>query len=1570
LAIKFLDAPTTQPATNDTQKELSFREKLKAVADNPTRQLTLAEKIASSAPGRAILGAMVDVGENPVSRGIASAPANVATSVSDLYLGATQKTYEVVGLEDAAKDVETTRRQIRGIADEIDAFNARQDKLFSGGETMARVMRGASSAVTEALTAGGAAGLFGNASKGNSLLMQYYATRSTQEALRQNPEAWDTAIAHGLIDGISTGLGEYVGLPTAQLAGVPKSVANRMLGRAVSRAKSSVPIPDGALRAIFGASLEAGQEVLTETAHYFADVSAGLEKLDWKKYGNRMAETAATAGLTGASATGVQQIVDTMRQRQEAIPSFLESEMAARNEALLQREIDAGLVEMPALEEAAPAEGQPKPTAEEKAQRQAEHVVKFRNEKAGAFKSLSLDDKLFDLAMREQRVDSTERAATRLQAASKFKPGRQVVDTGPTMGVSEPAEPAKLDQQVQEIADVNPEAATEAATAVPPRDSAIDAELALLADMEAEANALRQELSENANVKSPQREQLRADLDNINATIAERLTQLAEQESAMPREVEKASSATIPPRTRAQRRIDALTKQVNTAKAKTADVRKQFQTRKEMNKQLVKDSLAYVQEALPPSARIGLEAAAAKVDTVGKLDKFIKRVDATVARYEKQLAKKGLAAAMKKAEKYATRPEDRAKVSDILSPVDVSSKRVRERAKQLVDYVKAHPEVGTPAGYTEALEKVNKIGVNELSTPEIRQLAEAIEAVAAEASADNQFRTIARDMTIEQYAENVKSQISVNRPRASGVVGETIAKVSNILSRPESIMAGLSEDLRVLAWENIGVGAQRNQLDYAQRQHDDMRRLLNSKGLSPDRVANKTFQGGSALNAWRYETRPVGGQTLTRSEAMHLYGLMLDPEAAAILREGGAVLEKNKLRKKPQQLAINDGTLREIGEFLGADGREIVEHAFARMNTEMRDAVNAAWISAYNKPLSERSNYFPIRRDSDWVMDTKSPETFIRDLGDAALDGYGEFGITKRRDAGMTSPLEIGDFFDVYTRHIDTTSRIANYMGPVRDFAAVYGRSDVKQAVVNATSEATYEGILEAVKQQVLPVRDPDAFSRASRKLVHGSGAAILGMRVVTPYKNTLGLIAAQSYYQGGGEMLAAATAQAAVPGNVNRMEALLQTYSPVWRQRTGHYLHEATGGMAGESRSFQPSGVPDVTLFHVATADKFAGVIRGFMAEHYVSDTLGIKPNDPQFPVEVAKEWERMLYRTESTSHGLEMSGALRTGRRHGFVGSFTQFGSGSTKTLSLLQSGRNDIRAGRYKQGVKKYASFGASVTVDAMIGAFFAATAAAQEEEFIDRWVASLTRNAPGVGEAVNQSYRYARDKKVFSGPSDSMMTLVADTLMGTADVYKAIENYLTNGLTDEGDPKYPQYARQAADKLSFIVGAVTKLPTEGVKDIYKRTANLFGIEGDDKETLAAAVRRVAEPIDISEPRNKIKAALKTNDDALFIQGLADIYAADPEKFTTATLNRIVDGQFAAVARIESNPELVMQLSDSELRALRYLVDQRKALRQTLQDMVSRNIGQIREIAAKRGVQKPEENRRAAPGAVAAL
>lgn len=1743
-------AGVVPPAPEDEQ--LTFQQKLKKIADHPPRDLTLAERAATSAPGRAILGIAERMGGNPVSRGVVQSPQIAATTASDLYLGATQKTYEVIGAEDAAKEVEGIRRKSQGIAQDWEQWNAQQDKQFAGGETMARVLRGASSTITDALTAGGVMSKLGNASKGNSLMMQYYATRSTQEAIQKNPGDMQNAIAHGLIDGLSTGLGEYVGVPTSALAGTAKSSTNRLMARAVARVKDRVPLPEAAIRGAFGSAVETGSEVLSETAHYFADVAAGIEKLDWKKFGKRVAETAATAGLTGAAATSIQPVVDAMRQRHEMIPTMLGDEAKSKHSDLHRRELELGIVKAPEVKIEQPTgPDAKKPSKEELETQRAEQLIAFHRERAEAFSGLGLEQQLFDLAVREQRVQKLEqeidRYTTPTSAAQrelkKALGERRIEQIGQGEKAVENTPAGEVDfDRVRNAplraGDTKPEAIEQALVSdEQAKQLAEDAELAYLNDMERERTRLAQlrdmKFSEGGvapkqptadpkkftqlyhgsrhkfdkfdlakaktgegaqafghglyftdnkqiaefykaaggttedagNVYSvgakPKPEQfldwhktlgqqnkyikdileqspwmklleeeaadlevelddlpgeriyralagefeggkaeasselakvgipgvvydagtlssqpvppgsknyvlfnpddaavlsrndepaaelpdwITQDIENIDATVAERLAKMAETEDYVFTEI-------VPPKTRAQRRIEHLTRQLKQAKLKAKEKDRRAKQRESGRRALVSESLEYhddMKDALPPSLRVGLREAAKGIRTPKQYEAWKSRVDKAATKFDRKLAKDSLAAAMAKAEKYATRPEDRSAVDTILSEVDTSTKKVHEQAKALVDWVAENPNAAAPAGYKQALEMAGKKPIHELSATEMREMSEAIEAVAARAAAVDTFQTMATDATQTEYAQNVVSQIAEKRPTDSGLAGEVISTAANIVFRPETIMASLSEDLRVLGWENIAIEGHRNYLALSQELHDDMNTLLRSLGLAPDRVVGATGQGGSALNVWRYEQRSIGGQKLTRGEALHAYAVNLDPEAAAILFEGGATLAKvRKLRKKVAHIAINEGTLREIGDFIGTEGRQIVEHAFEKINTRLRDAVNAQWLARYNYYLSVRNNYFPLRRDQDWVMEQSTPEAFLADLEQTVRDSYGEFGITKRREADLKTAVEIGDFFDVYARHIDTTARIHGYMGPVRDFHAVYSRAEVKQAITNKTSTAVYEGLLEAVKQQVLPVRDRDAFSAAARKLVHGSGAAILGLRIVTPFKNSLGLIAAQAQYAGGEALLAEAIAQAADPREQNRIEALLQTHSPVWRQRTGAYLNEATSGVGSDSRAFQPSGIADATLFHVSAADKLAGIARGLLVEKIVQRDFGIDPKDSRFNAEVAKEWERLLARTESTSIGLEMSGAQRAGKRHGLAASLTQFGSGASKTMSLLQSGRNDIRDGQYKRGVRKFASFGATAITDAVIGALFAATATGKEEELIDRVAGSLARMLPIIGETVNQAYRDNRDKKVFSGPQDTLQSIGTEAIFGAFGIYKTVETFLTGGLTDEGDPEYQEHAKKAAGRLSLLVGSITKLPTEGAADIYKRMANGLGIEGEERESLAKIVSDFTKATDISEPKGKLRAAIKTNDDSLFLEAIEEIHSGAPNKLTQRTMEDAVNGLFRDIEKFEKNPELLRRLTDSELRTMRYAIEQRAAMRSTLRDMLERNLGQIEKI-----------------------
>src|SRR3989304_4159810 len=188
------------------------------------------------------------------------------------------------------------------------------------------------------------------------------------------------------------------------------------------------------------------------------------------------------------------------------------------------------------------------------------------------------------------------------------------------------------------------------------------------------------------------------------------------------------------------------------------------------------------------------------------------------------------------------------------------------------------------------------------------------------------------------------------------------------------------------------------------------------------------------------------------------------------------------------------------------------------------------------------------------------------------------------------------------------------------------------------------------------------------------------------------------------------------------------------------------------------------------------------------------------------------------------------------------------------------------------------------------------------------------------------------------------------VGAIGMQDAITAYINGEIDDEGSPEWRTKAIAAMGKLRPVMGALTKLPLGGGYDTGKIIMNLSGMEGDIGEMIADDLKSMDADADITEPRNRIWAALREDNDTELLIALTEPTKTSPKRLNIRTLKGVIDGKFRNLARLErtiAESQGRLRLAPGPAQWVKDQQARRQKLYVGMAEMIRRNQGAFKDI-----------------------
>lgn len=774
----------------------------------------------------------------------------------------------------------------------------------------------------------------------------------------------------------------------------------------------------------------------------------------------------------------------------------------------------------------------------------------------------------------------------------------------------------------------------------------------------------------------------------------------------------------------------------------------------------------------------------------------------------------------------------------------------------------------------------------------------------------------ARDMLRDRIAQRAIDEMEplrrVGRETVSGLEGRHKAGVFTRLARdwaarPGTLTEYAGKEIDQLTFENISVQGRARHLGMRQEHNDYLGSALEEASGHPvnSRRAERWLRERVEL-----PTQNQGTLQVTRDEAAHLLAMVRDPGNRRVILRDGLWIS----RLDPSEpIKISEDTLRTLERAVGQSGEgRLAGAAFDRM-PKIADEVNQATRSTLGEEVATRPQYFPRKRHR---IGEDEPLTTFQDVRDRVLDSL---GILKARTGG-NQPVELRNLTEVFANHIDDSTRFAAYLEPYTMAREVMGRPDVAERLKATLGEDGYNRIIDALDLQTIPLRAGSAGDTKMRAFMRNVGAGILGARLGPLFLNPSGLFVSAAYMDNPSHMLRAM----ASPGRWSEINEIARKYSPAWRDRYEHnFMHHATSGLLGESRRrFGPKGVTEYALTPLEKSDQFGATIRWGAAERQIAESRpDLAAGSDDFYEQVAREWERMMYRGENTAHGFELSGALAQGRRNPAWGSFVMFQSSTSKIYSLLPRAAGQLKRGDVRGATKSLAAFLGSQAYSAWArtltgyirgqkrGEDVFMTDDAARKQYLKTIAQEAAGLPPFVGNSLKAIARIASGEGAFFFPTSTIEGMLEQGTRAAAGIVTAAQQYLEGEYNREGEPAYVEKLGKSLRELASMTATMKGIPFEGLtKDMPALVRTAFGLVKEEAPGAAESLLDIDTGRDsagVGKAGNKLWAAVMQEDSALFREALEDKKKAGGSMKQRDIINTIKNrGRFKKVAKYESD------------------------------------------------------------------
>jgi hypothetical protein len=957
-----------------------------------------------------------------------------------------------------------------------------------------------------------------------------------------------------------------------------------------------------------------------------------------------------------------------------------------------------------------------------------------------------------------------------------------------------------------------------------------------------------------------------------------------------------------------------------------------------------------------------------------------REVSQAIRLVDKQLRKWAIAdfeKTLKQAVQADMRPEFIGPVALAVEDIDLTNmskktqKVLRNTAKFLRDEVSAEHRY-FPTEVMEALHEPTRQKMANMPIADLLGMTEAVQ-MAIHLNRDKNTmigarRGQARDDLEAMFLKEVEAVPELKRGKVRGLETKPersmIRSIMHFGTIQSVMMENLSPTLAAVGYDDLTIKAHNVALRFQHEARDTLFAAIESAGFNMRDGWRNLWKGRREFEAWRNEPLQLltedGEVQISRNEAIWMLTSIKDPTNLDIMRRGGVTIKRSDRR-----FAVTDEVLDNLRAITGESEAAIADALFVLFNGEMRDFANRHWVETYGFEIANEPNFVP--RDIDMSSSKKysDPLEFLADMRAATLTSWGHWRARKDR---VTAPLEIGDAFNIFENHLSHISGTA-YMPAVQNAVSLLGRPAVEKAIKARIGETAYQDMLNSIRLQSVKQSDPSALARGFRMRLRMFGAATLGLRLSPILLNPSGITVAASYQEHGFTNMAEAAVMALDPAQHARISEMLHRVNPAYRERYESFVYQATSGMATQvNTSYGRPTLADIALTPLQLSDQFGANFRGMMSELELAKTRPeLKRDSPEWEEAVGLEWQRIMFASENTGHGGDMSPAIAAGRTNAAFAPFVMFTSSVSKIFSSQIRAVLAAERGDWRTAIRSGSGFiGATLWAAAMRELISYARGSDDEEERLpERIVTRMATEAAGyipvlgptlVGPAV----RTFTGKTAPSFSANVVDDVLSETSQSINAFIRTVQTAMTKELDAKGEYEFKKQFVRSMDGAAQFLSVWTGVPYGGPKDFGRMASNMFeNILKTAEPPLRDQLRALQDEVDVTQERRQLLRSIRMNDPVMFRRA-AETMKEKGIDLTSTEVSATINRRYGFLTRFEpGKPD--RDTLDAPLLAL---VDQHLEERDILREMAEMLARENADIIAGRSLRPTRPTRPVRP------
>jgi hypothetical protein len=701
-------------------------------------------------------------------------------------------------------------------------------------------------------------------------------------------------------------------------------------------------------------------------------------------------------------------------------------------------------------------------------------------------------------------------------------------------------------------------------------------------------------------------------------------------------------------------------------------------------------------------------------------------------------------------------------------------------------------------------------------------------------------------------------------------------------------------------------------------------------------------------------TKPI---KVRRYELLDILASMRDPSnLKRAVNSGGYVIDRLDLAEV-DTVKITPETYIEILNKATDQDNQMVDMMVDLYNNDLFQVLENASVQAYGHGIKAVSGTYYPRTADKWTRATEVK----KDLDYIAYyqRRVDDVGYLKERDERSKSKLRAVDFLERLDYHVTNDARIGAYLPIVRDIEMVLGDPAIARPLASKIGEEGLNMIREMVRQQTTPPAGLKAGILST--LIGNAGVGVLGFKLHAAMQNPVGLPIALAYYGKDGVKYLAkafpAGIRATKKGDRIEMEKILSQYAPYYNERYGDggFIQEFTSGLsAAPSNRKWRKNLETASMSWLEASDKWGALVRYKLAQQVVQDRTTLESGTEEFNRAVAREWTKMMFRSENTAHGGDRTGVFQDVGRNPALKLFVMFQSAVSKQYSLFaeamlraqQGGKENLREATFQLGFLSLSLY----ISRAISNAFYSTLFPPEDDEektwgqFLGKAIGTPLSIVPVVGSFLQNTTEAIFSPENMRKPMQ--IDLVSSVLFGMYDVsllFARAYGELSEEKIDEatGSPKFWETSYRAITKAGGLAGVYFGIPIGGVVQtaqfglrLKERVGDVFSgepkTEDFQKKIKEYEKEQRTEPV--TQEYAKIFFAVTEDNQKEFNRALKDLKAKRPDLSRKDVINAIRRRpEFRVVGMVRSGK---MKQKDLEANGISrdYYLTQKALLRAT--------------------------------------